>query len=107
MSTKTALEMTITRAAELAYEEDANQVIGRIGGRWEIASCEDWGRINQMVRPLFRVSSDGLAESASTIMDIMESAGIDGDQDWEKETTTYQIDEDRFVVSGPSFELNP
>lgn len=38
-------------------------------------------------------------------MDVMEAMGIDGDQDWERETTRYVVDGELVVVSGPHVRL--
>lgn len=54
------LQATIERAAELAYRENANQIVGRIDGVWEIAHTEDVGRQALMQRPLFTIGSEGL-----------------------------------------------
>lgn len=50
----------IELAMELAYEEDANQIIGKIDEEWAIAHIEDDGRISQMKGETFEVNSDGL-----------------------------------------------
>jgi hypothetical protein len=93
----TTLQATVTRAAELAYAEDADQIVGRIEGEWAIADAEDTGRISQMIRPTFLVHSWGL--DAADVMAIMEEEGIDGDQDWENETTTYHLDGETLIVN--------
>jgi hypothetical protein len=95
-----ALQSTVTLAAELAYEQDADQIIGRIQGEWAIADREDIARISQMARPTFIVRSDGLDDV--DVMDSMEQAGIDGDQDWENETTTYVLDGETLIVNNAS-----
>lgn len=95
-----ALQATVARASELAYEEDADQIVGRIQGEWAIAHCEDEGRVRQMSRPQFVVRSMGL--DATDVMASMEQAGIDGDQDWENETTTYRLDGAIVVVNNAS-----
>jgi hypothetical protein len=91
------LQATVTRAAELAYEQDADQIVGRIDGEWAIADREDIARISQMSRPTFIVRSDGLDDV--DVMDSMEQAGIDGDQDWKNETTIYHIDGETLIVN--------
>lgn len=50
----------ISAATELAYEEDADQIVGRIDGKWAISHIEDEGRKAQMVEPLFVVHSTGI-----------------------------------------------
>ena len=95
-----ALQATVTRAAELAYAEDADQIVGRIEGAWAIADPEDIGRVSRMIRPTFTVRSDGL--DAADVMASMEDAGIYGDQDWENETTTYRIDGETIIVNNAS-----
>lgn len=54
----------IKKAAELAYEEDADQVVGFIQGEgWAIAHTEDLGRQAQMERDTwFYVGSSGVIE---------------------------------------------
>jgi len=96
----------ITEASRLAYEEDENQVVGQIpGDGWAIATKEDVGRQCRMTKePVFIVTGTGL--SAAEVMDTMERAGIDGDQDWQNETTTYVFDECVFKVNGPSVEVD-
>lgn len=56
----TALKATIKRATEIAYEEDAWQVVGRVDGRWVIAHADDLGRQAQMVEPRFGVDAEGV-----------------------------------------------
>ena len=94
-----SIQKAVKRASELAYTEDEDQVIGRISGAWCIAGLEDEGRIHQMQPPMFRVKSDGL--DAYDVMSAMEKSGIDGDQDWENETTRYELDDELILVSGP------
>lgn len=43
--------------------------------------------------------------TAAEIMEAMESAGIDGDQDWNAEHTTYSVIGGTVVVSGSEFEV--
>jgi hypothetical protein len=93
----TTLQATVTRAAELAYAEDADQIVGRIEGEWAIADAEDTGRISQMIRPTFLAHSWGL--DAADVMAIMAEEGIDGDQDWENETTIYVLDGATIIVN--------
>jgi hypothetical protein len=57
-----APERIIEKAAELAYEEDAYMIIGRIQGEWRISHNEDMGRISSMKAPIFAVDSSGLIE---------------------------------------------
>lgn len=93
------LKSTIQRASELAYDEDACQVVGKIAGEWVIAHYEDDGRVAQMdSRTTFVVTSRGA--NAGDFMEVMEAMGIDGDQDWGHETTTYEVDGEIVVVSG-------
>ena len=96
----TTLQSTVTLAAELAYEQDADQIIGRVQGEWAIADREDIACISQMARPTFIIRSDGLDDV--DVMDSMEQAGIDGDQDWENETTTYVLDGATIIVNNTS-----
>jgi hypothetical protein len=95
--TMNALLATVTRAAELAYEEDADQIVGRIDGAWAIADREDIARLTQMTRPMFIAHSWGL--DAADVMASMEEAGIDGDQDLENGTTTYRLDGETMIVN--------
>jgi hypothetical protein len=91
------LQATVTRATKMAYQEDADQIVGRIDSEWAIADREDIGRLTQMTRPMFIVHSWGW--EATEILDSMEDAGIDGDQNWENDTTTYQIDGETLIVN--------
>jgi hypothetical protein len=54
------LHEAIEHAANLAYEEDADQIVGRIQGKWQIAHNEDLGRQAEMKEPKFLVHSDGV-----------------------------------------------
>jgi hypothetical protein len=92
-----ALHATVTRAAELAYEEDADQIVGRIQGEWTIADRGDIARISQMARPTFIASSDGL--DYVDVTNSMEEAGIDGDHDWENGTTTSRLGGATIIVN--------
>ena len=91
------LELTVKKASELAYEEDQDQIVGRIQGEWQVAGWEDIGRINQMQQPTFCVKADGL--DAYDVMTAMEKAGIDCYQDWENEITRYELDNETIVVN--------
>ncbi len=44
----------IELAANIAYDEDADQIIGRINGEWAIAHTEDLGRQAEMSEPKLR-----------------------------------------------------
>ena len=95
MNIKTA----IRQATELSYDEDANQIVGKIDEDWAIAHTEDMGRIASMDdRTTFRVESWGA--NAGDFMAAMARMGIEGDQDWERERTTYDVDGDNIIVSG-------
>ena len=96
-----ALQATVNRATKLAYQEDADMIVGRIEGTWVIADREDIGRLTQMIRPMFIVHSWGL--DAADVMASMEEAGIDGDQDLENGTTTYRLDDATLIVNDASF----
>jgi hypothetical protein len=50
----------IEQASVFAYEEDADQIVGRIDGKWQIAHNEDLGRQAEMKEPKFIVHSDGV-----------------------------------------------
>lgn len=43
---------------------------------------------------------------AAEIMEMMENAGIDGQQDWDTETTTYNLEDGKVIVSGPSVDIS-
>jgi len=58
----TNLDATIQMASELAIEEDAIQIVGRIGYEWAIAHEEDCGRIGQMAGTTYRVDASGIIE---------------------------------------------
>jgi hypothetical protein len=96
-----ALQATVTRATKMAYQADADMIVGRIEHSWVIADREDIGRLTQMTRPMFIVHSWGL--DAADVMASMEEAGIDGDQDLENETTTYHLDGATLIVNDASF----
>lgn len=51
-------------AAESAYEEDANHVVGEIDGRWSIAHKENDGRIAQMESFTYEADSFGLTHKS-------------------------------------------
>jgi hypothetical protein len=50
----------ISKASEIAVEEDAVQVVGLIDGKWSIAHIEDDGRISEMKGNTYRVDGIGL-----------------------------------------------
>ncbi|RPJ03947.1 MAG: hypothetical protein EHM37_17325 [Deltaproteobacteria bacterium] len=91
------LSSAVAHATALAYQADADMIVGRIEDSWVIADREDIGRLTQMTRPMFIVHSWGW--EATEILDSMEDAGIDGDQNWENDTTTYQIDGETLIVN--------
>ncbi len=65
------------RAAELAYEEDANHIVGGIDGQWAIAHKEDDGRIAQMAGYTFEIDSAGiLPASIEANIQSMLDAGV-------------------------------
>lgn len=64
----------IRRASELAYEEDAGQVVGKTNGQWEIANEGDWGRLICM-SPSVRVDAMG-----GDVARILSEAGYGVDQ---------------------------
>lgn len=101
-----SLQATIRRATELAYDEDADQIVGKIDGEWAIAHNEDVARIANMdAKTTFRVRSYGI--DAADFMEAMERMGIEGDQDWQAETTTYEIDDEYAVVDGTCIRFVP
>ena len=55
-------ENVIRAAAELAYEENANQVVGKIDGVWRIAHNEDMDTQAEMCGKIFDVDSSGIVE---------------------------------------------
>jgi hypothetical protein len=50
----------IESAVEIALDEDCPQIVGRINSSWEIAACEDAGRVASMTKPTFVVYAWGL-----------------------------------------------
>lgn len=54
------LKQAIEHAANLAYEEDADQIVGRINGNWCISHHEDLGFQAEMSEPKFLVHADGV-----------------------------------------------
>ena len=96
----------IRRATELAYDENADQIIGKIDGEWAIANNEDVARIANMdAKTTFRVCGYGI--DTADFMATMERMGIEGDQDWQAETTTYEIDDECAVVDGTCIRFVP
>ena len=91
------LSSAVAHATALACQADADMIVGRIEDSWVIADREDIGRLTQMTRPMFIVHSWGW--EATEILDSMEDAGIDGDQNWENGTTTYQIDGETLIIN--------
>lgn len=54
------LENALRLAAEIAYEDDEDQMVGLIGGTWQVAGWGDEGRIESMARhPRFVVNDHG------------------------------------------------
>lgn len=53
------LNTAITLASELAYDEDANQVVGMIDGEWCVSEWEDEGRLDLMNGTRFVVKGEG------------------------------------------------
>jgi len=55
------LSKAIEHAASLAYEEDCDFYVGRIGSSWEVAEDGDEGRIAEFDGPVvFAVGSSGV-----------------------------------------------
>ena len=74
MTKETQLQTTIEYAANAAYETDEKMIVGKIGGRWEIADQEDLGRIAQMDDPTFIVDASGVDQAHIEAGEI--------DEDW-------------------------
>jgi hypothetical protein len=81
---KDAQEARDLAAADAGYEDEENMVY-----RLEQPSAL-WARV--------------LDDSAS-IMEAMDRAEIDGDQDWNAESTTYSVTGGTVRVTGSSFEI--
>jgi len=69
------LKDVIEMAANIAYDEDADQIVGRIQGNWQICHNEDMGRQAEMSEPKFVVHSDGVDKAHIDLGEITE--------DWE------------------------
>lgn len=68
---------TSRRAAELAYDDDVNCIVGKIDGKWSIAHKEDDGRIAQMSGYTYEADSAGLThESIESNIQMMLDADI-------------------------------
>lgn len=98
-----ALRNTVAYAADIAYEEETLQIVGRIDGDWMIAFAEDTERQSWMEEPKFMVDRGGL--DPVDVMNTLLQAGIEGDQDWQAGTTTYQIDDELIIVSAHDVEV--
>lgn len=57
---KNAPDTIIDAAANAAYEEDAEMVVGRIDGTWQYCHNEEMGRQAQMIQPMYLVGSSGI-----------------------------------------------
>lgn len=75
------LQDAIEHASGLAFEEDADQIVGRIRGEWQIAHNEDMGRQAQMIEPKFIVHSDGVDEGHVRRGEITEDWELPGEED--------------------------
>ena len=68
---------TSIRAAELAYEEDTNHIVGMLDEKWVVAHKEDDGRIAQMGGYKYEADSEGLTrESIEVNIQMMLDSGI-------------------------------
>jgi hypothetical protein len=73
------LHTAIEHAANIAYDEDADQVVGRINGEWCIAHNEDLGRQSEMSEPKFLVHSDGVDSRHIENGEITEDWNMNGE----------------------------
>lgn len=55
-----SLQSAIEHACAMAFEEDADQIVGLIQGEWEVAHHEDVARVAQMRGQTFICHSDGV-----------------------------------------------
>lgn len=54
------LREAIKKAANIAYVDNSDQIVGRINGSWCIAHNEDLSRQSEMSEPKFLVHADGV-----------------------------------------------
>ena len=100
------LKDTIAEASQAAYQADADMIVGLAAGQWVAVSADDDGGLAQIDRaPRFLVRGDGLAMCPADVMTEMDRAEIDGDQDWQSETTIYSVAGDRILVNPTDVEI--
>lgn len=96
----------ISTAAQLAYDEDREQIVGRIQGEWAFADAEDAGRLATMdPRTTFSVSSDGA--DRDQFLACMELMGIEGAPGRKPGTTRFDIDDEIAVVDATGVYVLP
>ena len=84
------LSKAIEHGASLAYEEDCDFYVGRIGSSWEVA--EDEGRIAEFDGPMvFNVTSSGVAPEHVEAGEITEDWELPGGLD-ERRCTRDEYD---------------
>lgn len=71
----------LTMASEYALDEDANHVIGRISGSWQVAHDEDIGRQHEMAEPKIQVDASGMTPNgrASLVFWLEEIANVESE----------------------------
>ena len=74
------LQTAIEHASNMAYEEDADMMVGQIGiDNWQVAHIEDIGRQAEMKEPIFLVHSDGVDQGHITDNQITDNWELIGD----------------------------
>ena len=92
-----SLYYRISTAAQLAYDEDETQIVGRIDGEWAIADREDESRVANMdPRTTFTVSSDGA--DRDQFLGCMERLGLEGAPGREPGTMRFDLDDDEIAL---------
>ena len=87
------LSKAIEHASNLAYEEDCNYYVGRIGGSWEVAEDGDEGRIAEFDGPVvFTVTSSGVAPEHVEAGEITEDWELPGGLDEGCSLDEYEIE---------------
>ena len=97
----------ISTAAQLAYDEDREQIVGRIQGEWAFADTGDAGRLATMdPRTTFTVSSDGA--DRDQFLGCMERLDIEGAPGRKPGTTRFDIDDDESaLVDATGVDVRP
>lgn len=96
----------ISTAAQLASDEDQDQLVGQIEGAWAIANPEDAGRVARMdPRTTFTVRSDG--PNREEFLACMELMGIDGAPGQAPGTTRFDLGDEIALVDATAVDVRP